>query len=198
MHDQFRYRGYLIKKVGESFVALSEDDNEDISLISEDVGRVISSIDEMWETLDRNSIPIWLLKARSGAIDLDLPKDPKITYQIARTDPIAFTVALVIFAGVIVMLMQRLLMQAEPAIIFTVAVSGTAIIFGMRYALAMSALSAIAYNLIMINPAWTPTIPTREEMVYLGINVLMSVAIPMLLPTPRPGAIRRRETTTSS
>lgn len=198
MHDQFSYRGYLIKKVGESFVALSEDDNEDISLISEDVGRVISSIDEMWETLDRNSIPVWLLKSRSGAIDLDIPKDPKITYQIARTDPIAFTVALVIFAGVIVMLMQRLLMQAEPAIIFTVAVAATAIIFGIRYAIAMSALSAFAYNLIMFNPTWTPTIPTREELVYLGINILISVAIPMLLPSPRPGVVRPREKTTAS
>lgn len=198
MHDQFRYRGYLIKKVGESFVALSEDDNEDISLISEDVGRVISSIDEMWETLDRNSIPIWLLKARSGAIDLDLPKDPKITYQIARTDPIAFTVALVIFAGVIVMLMQRLLMQAEPAIIFTVAVAGTAIVFGTKYALATTALSAFAYNLIMFKPIWIPTVPTREELVYIGINILVSVAIPMLLPSPRPWAARRREKTTSS
>jgi hypothetical protein len=61
------YRHYMIAKLGDVYVAQSEDDH--CYMISRDLDRVSAAIDEVWTALERGREPAWF--SSSTAIDLD-------------------------------------------------------------------------------------------------------------------------------
>jgi len=69
----------------------------------------------------------------------------------------------------------------DPAVIFTLAVSAIAVLFGKWPAIALSALSGLAYNLCVVPPIWTLDPPERFEIVYLILNIGISFVLPWLL-----------------
>lgn len=70
--------------------------------------------------------------------------------------------------------------EAEPEIVFTTAICAVAVRFGRFPALVLSALSAVALNLIDIPPVGMLTIPGWEEAVYIVVNIIISLALPVI------------------
>jgi K+-sensing histidine kinase KdpD len=77
--------------------------------------------------------------------------------------------------------MHRYLLHSEPAVIFTLAVCAVAVGFGSGSALWLSVMSAMAYNLCVVPPEMAFTVPQVEEFLYLLVNVIISVGLPMIV-----------------
>ena len=131
--------------------------------------------------------PAWFRDA--AAIDLDEPSisesfvekvetAPPIKYE--RTGQIMFALAVLAIAAPASLLMRCELSECEPEIVFTLAVCAAAMI-GTLPALLLSVFSALVFNYSVVPPESAFTIPTREEIVYFLINILVSIGIPLFL-----------------
>lgn len=77
MKSSFQYGGYVISNGGGVFVANSADDVQ-CELRSQCLLRVIRAIDTLWDALDRQTFPTWLLawiEDPAASIDLDTAAD---------------------------------------------------------------------------------------------------------------------------
>lgn len=178
-----------ISSNGGNFVARCNDD-EGIALVSCDVERITEAIDQLWDGLEGGNMPPWF---RDPTIDLDDPaygrhftdaaKEPAPITQQPRnqiTGQVMFSLAVVAIAAPIAMFMRCQLAECEPDIVFTLAVCAAAMV-GTLPALLLTGLSAVVYNFTVVPPVGTFTSPTGEEIVYVLINLLASITIPMFL-----------------
>jgi hypothetical protein len=188
MTEDFEYRGYSISSNGANYVARSVD-GEELALVSRDVERLTTAIDQMWDGLEDGALPGWLKEPTT--IDLD---DPSIAHHFGEAkvlpapqshvkskhvSPIILMAALAVAAPLAVFINWEL-KEVEPEIVFTLAVCAVAM-FGRLHAIVLSLLSAAVFNFVAVPPIGAFTSPTREEIIYVLINVLAAIGIPMLL-----------------
>ncbi|MGC0389144.1 DUF4118 domain-containing protein [Bradyrhizobium sp. USDA 241] len=188
MRENFEYRGYEVSRNGANYVGRSLDDGDDFVLVSRDVERITQAIDQLWDGLENGIPPDWL---RGSTIDLDEPSVAEHIGVAAQPRPlnrsghqrcIQILLALAMFsiAVPLAIFMHFELSECEPEIVFTLAVSAVAMI-DMMPALLLSVFSALAFNFSIVPPETTFTAPTRGEIVYFLINIIVSIAIPLLL-----------------
>lgn len=180
------YRNYIVAKVGDNFVAQSQED--DSFLLSKSQSRLMSAIDQLWAGLESGTSPPWF--SGSSAIDLDAFDIEESTPEStpSETDPPARTIGYTTFglsailvAAPIAYLIHGLSIPVELDVFFTLAVCAVSVAFGREYALLLTALSAIVYNFCAVDPILWFTLPSWEEIAYILINVIAATAIPMII-----------------
>ncbi|WGD50742.1 DUF4118 domain-containing protein [Bradyrhizobium sp. CB1650] len=178
----------MVSRNGANYVARSLDDGDDLALVSRDVERITQAIDQLWDGLENGIPPDWL---GDSTIDLDEPSvaehfgvaaqpRPLDSYKDKRFAQIVLALAMTAIAVPLAICMHVHLSECEPEIVFTLAVSAVAMI-DMMPALLLSMFSALAFNFSIVPPESAFTMPTREEIVYFLINIMVSIAIPLLL-----------------
>jgi K+-sensing histidine kinase KdpD len=184
------YRNYLIAKVGDVYVAQSEDD--DCYMISKDERRLNDAIDEIWTALDLGREPSWF--SGSSAIDLDhvaieaevpsrhsVPVKPLlIGAPPSRISHKYFFMSAFLVASALAFI-GDVCVPAAADDLMTVGVCATAVLFGRPYALVMAVASAVAYNFFLIEPIYQLTIPSGSEIFYACVNVGAACGIPELI-----------------
>lgn len=189
MTEDFEYRGYNISQNGANYVARAVD-GEELALVSRDVERLTGAIDEMWEGLEEGQLPPWL--GEPTTIDLDHPSIakhfeevtldlvPPPTWKFRAAGQIIFALSVLAVATPVAVFMHFELAEVEPEIVFTLAVTAVAVL-GTLPAVFLTLIVAVVYNFSHVPPIGTFTAPTRAEVVYILINLLVSIAIPMFL-----------------
>jgi K+-sensing histidine kinase KdpD len=189
MRENFEYRGYGVSPNGSNYVARPLDDGDDFVLVSCEVERITQAIDQLWEALANGDSPEWF---GDSAIDLDEPsiaehfderaqpiRQPNAKHQ--RVGQIVFALSMLAVATPLAMFMHFVLSECEPEIVFTLAVCAAAMIGTTLPAIILSVIAAGVYNFSHMPPVGTFTGPTREEVVYFLINILVAAAVPMFM-----------------
>ena len=129
---------------------------------------------------------IWLEEMRQRLTSkMSVPKDQIAVESVpSEVDPpkswLVVPAALVMAAS-LAWLMHRCVVGAEPAIVFTLAVAATAMVFGRSSALVLSVLSVLTYNLCIVPPEFSFNVPSTIEFIYAFINLAISFSVPWLL-----------------
>jgi hypothetical protein len=118
-----------------------------------------------------------LLIAESQITGQPLDKESAAS-EVDPPNSVLFVTAALLTAIALALPMQYWIADAEPAIVFTLAVTATAIVFGRTPALILSVLSFLAYDLCFSPPIMTLNIPTASEVIYALINLGISLSIP--------------------
>jgi hypothetical protein len=179
------YRSYDISQLGGSFVAQSSDGEDDTALVSVSISRIYQAIDQLWITLEKGKRPSWFV---GTSIDLDsvaaecFPSDTDPPWSGTNTAGlIRFISAVFITAAPLAYMIHRFMTHSEPAVIFTLAVCAVAVCYGTVPALLLSLLSAATYNLVVIPPELQFSMPCPSEVLYILINVVISIGLPILI-----------------
>lgn len=91
----------------------------------------------------------------------------------------------------VAIMMHQLVATSEPAIIFTLSVMAIALTYGTWPAIIAALISMAFYNFSFIDPVLTFTWPSKAEIVYTIINVIMAAVIPFLFGSKfRPAPMR--------
>ncbi|SHH07127.1 DUF4118 domain-containing protein [Bradyrhizobium erythrophlei] len=188
MKKNFEYRHYAISHLGSNFIAKSQD-GDDVALVSVDVQRLIFAIDKLWDGLESGYSPAWFKQLPIHVLDLDDPAFARHFPPITETVPIGLSLipsisyaVMALFVTLpIAFFMHRLIVASEPEVIFTLAVCTAAMGFGTVPALVLTVLSAVAYNFSIVPPVTEFSFPTVCEIVYLMINVSVSIVVPWAL-----------------
>jgi K+-sensing histidine kinase KdpD len=138
---------------------LNQDDNLNLYLADSKVCDLIAASQITGKPLDKEST----------ASEVDPPKS------------VLFVLAALITAISLAVSIRYWIMDAEPAIVFTLAITATAMVFGRTSALILSVLSFLAYDLCFSPPILTLSIPTASEVIYALINLGISLAVPWFL-----------------
>jgi hypothetical protein len=179
------YRNYLIAKVGDLYVAQSGDD--ECVLVSSNRQRLTLAIDDLWSSLERGFEPAWF--SGSTAIDLDAygpesnpsEPDPPPTYKGQLVGYLAFGATALLVSGLGATLMELSSFHERIDAIFTLAVCAVAIVLGSKYALFLSCLLALVFNFVEPPALFQFSTPCFGEMVHVVIDVVASIAIPMIV-----------------
>jgi K+-sensing histidine kinase KdpD len=180
------YRNYLIARVGDKFVAQSEDDQ--CLMVSAQQDRLHIAIDDLWASLERGVEPAWF--SGSSAIDLDTvgpesvpsiidPPAPAVPKQYT-INYLMFGVTAVLVAGPLSFLMECYFPKRVDTML-TVGVCAVAVAFGRNYALLLTAVSGIMYNFFVADPILGFSIPTLSEAVLWIFDAVAALGIPKLL-----------------
>lgn len=180
------YRNYLIARLGDKFVAQSQDD--ECILVSSNPQRLNTAIDDLWLHLEKGEEPAWF--AGSSAIDLDTfgPEStpssadpPAPAKEPMKVSYLTFGLTALAVSAPTALALDLLQYEKRVDVMFAVGVCATAIAFGRRYALLLSFLALVVNNVCCVEPILTLTVPTLSEMIFLVVNVIASFAIPAIL-----------------
>lgn len=180
------YRNYDVAKVGNNYVAQSEE--EDAVMVSRDFARIRLAIDLLWDGVARGAKPVWF--STNTVLDLDsvdieatesVPSETDPPKQVKKISYTWFALSAFVVSIPLAGLLSLVKSSAETEILFTFAVCAVAVAFGRGYALLMCGLSALLYNVFIIEPSMTLTAPTAAELAYILLNILASIAIPMIM-----------------
>ena len=185
MKIPFEYRSYLIDTDDGWFIAKSLDD-EPCEIGSRQLVRVMRAIDMLWDALEDNAVPQWLTP--SGSINLDQQViDSRTIFETApsEVDPPSWKTVLMILAAIgfampVALLANKYVAGLEPEIIFTLIVMAIALAFGTPQAITASFIFATAFNYFFQPQPWQFESPGVVELIYLMINLGLSVALPWL------------------
>jgi K+-sensing histidine kinase KdpD len=183
MKESFEYRGYAISHVGSSYIGKSED-GEDFSLVSTDVRRLMAAIDQLWDALEHGTPPLWFIEP-PPLFDLDHPSVAH-AFNTRSLKPwlssqMAFVIGVLGISSSVAMLLGTVVRNDSPEILFTLAVCVTAAAFGSMPALALTLLSVLVYNVFVLPPFGSLSIPMTCEVLYFILNVSVSVTLPIIV-----------------
>jgi hypothetical protein len=181
------YRNYQIAKVGDLYVAQAGDD--ECLLISSNQKRLNLAIDDLWSSLERGMEPAWF--SGSTAIDLDSygpetnPSEtdppPTTEYKDQWVSFMAFGATALLVSGSAAALMEISSFHERIDAIFTLTVCAVAIVLGSKYALLLSCLLALVFNFVEPPGLFQFSAPGFGEIVHVAIDVVASIAIPMIV-----------------
>jgi K+-sensing histidine kinase KdpD len=131
----------------------------------------------------------WLAEAQrlfktKGSIGATQMQTERTASEVDPPNKFFFVPTALVTAAGLAFLMHQFITGAEPAIVFTLAVTATALVFGSIQAAILSGLSMIAYNLCIVPPVFEFTLPTVSELFYAAINFGISFVIPLLSKQP--------------
>lgn len=182
------YRNYTIARVGDKFVAQSEDDQ--CLMVSGQQHRLHTAIDDLWTSLDRGVEPAWF--SSNSAIDLDVfgpesapsssdpplaspPKDYKVSYWTFGLS------ALFVSAPLTYLMEVSELFPRRVDVFLSIGVCAVAVGLGRNYALLATAIIAVVFNFFAMEPFLAFATPTWSEVVYLSCNLALATMIPALI-----------------
>jgi K+-sensing histidine kinase KdpD len=176
----------MIAKVGDKFVAQSQDD--ECLLVSVNQQRLNAAIDDLWLSLENGAEPAWF--AGSSAIDLDTfgpesvpssadPPVPTVRKQYTISY-LMFVVTAFLVAGPLSFIMECYFPKRVDTML-TLGVCAVAVAFGRNYALLLTAIAGIMYNFFVVEPLLDFSIPTLSEAVLWCFDAVAAFGIPELL-----------------
>jgi hypothetical protein len=210
MNTPFEYRSYMIASEDGWFIAKSID-GEPGEIGSRHLLQLMRAIDALWAALDTGAVPQWFSTEEMIILDQPVrdhlklraafkifPVRPAAAFETtpSEVDPpaskmrVLFTIlAAVGIATPLAIGMHQLIESSEPAIIFTLAVMAIALRYGSWAGIAVSLIAMALYNLVILPPVTSFTIPGAEELLYTLINTCISFALPWTF-TPRQRPVR--------
>lgn len=172
------YRNYDVSKLGDTFVGQSQDDEN--LMVSRSQQRLMSAIDQMWDSLERGSAPSWF--SGSSAIDLDAINIDGPESIPSETDPPPakewrvpywlFGLAAFSVSAPVAYAMDFLQIDARIDVMLTLGVCAITLAFGRSYALIAAGIAGFIVNFFASDPLWTVTWPTLSEI----LNTLLNFA----------------------
>jgi two-component system, OmpR family, sensor histidine kinase KdpD len=157
-----------------------------------------------WSEIVRGSVTQQLIRG-AGDISvhviagrLDGPAAPAKEGHQKRRQPLDFrpyggALAMVAAALALGLLLQQLLGVSNVALVFLMAVLGSAITYGLWAALAASLVSVLAYNFFFLPPLYTFTIADPENVVALFFFAVVAVIASNLTSRVRDQAVAARQ-----
>jgi K+-sensing histidine kinase KdpD len=181
------YRNYVVARVGDKFVAKSQDD--ECLLVSSQQQRLHAAIDDLWDSLEKGTEPAWF--SGSSAIDIDTfgpesvpssgdPPAERAPPGMHKISYLAFGVTAILVAGPLSFLMECYFPKRVDTML-TVGVCAVAVAFGRNYALLVTAIAGIMYNFFVADPILGFSIPTASEAVFWFLDLVAATAMPELL-----------------
>jgi len=182
------YRNYVIARLGDRFVAQSQDD--ECLLIASTQHRLHNAIDDLWISLDNGGEPAWF--AGNSAIDLDTfgpesvpsssdPPARRVEPRVYKVSYLMFALSAVAVAAPLSYIFEVFLFPKRVDVLLTLLTCSVAVAHGRDFALVFSVVAAFVYNFCGVDPLLTFTMPSPSEFAFLVLNITASICLPMII-----------------
>lgn len=83
MQCGFEYRGYVVTRTGDRFIAQEDPDEGNLRMRCRYIVGLLSAIDAIWDGLDQNTMPDWFSAWLANPVEY-LEIDPVLTIELTK------------------------------------------------------------------------------------------------------------------
>ncbi len=130
--------------------------------------------------------------SRAGRQATPAPATPLPTATVPQVRPYAVSLLMVVGALLVALLLQQFLAVSSIALVFLMAILGSALTYGLRPALCACLFSVLAYNFFFLPPLYRLTISNPENVVALFFFGVVAVIASNLTARVRAQAVTAR------